>query len=123
MCDPDPHHRIGTIPAWCGNVLTATMARDLPADAFRSSLQPLIRSVTADAPMVEVMRAVIDESNAVVGVVSSYGRLVGTISERDILRCLPSSGTPGASAQAYARFLQLRALDVMADVRRDGDAV
>jgi predicted transcriptional regulator len=102
-------------------VLTAITARDVPAPAFRSSLQPLIRSVKADAPMAEVLRAVIDESNAVVGVVSTHGRLVGTISERDILRCLPPSGTPGASAQAYARFLQLRALDVMADVGRDGD--
>jgi len=102
-------------------VLTAITARDLPAPAFRSSLQPLTRSVKADAPVTEVMRAVIDESNAVVGVVSSYGRLVGTISERDILRCLPPSGTPGACGQAYARFLQLRALDLMAEVNLAGD--
>ena len=104
-------------------MLTAITGRDVPAPAFRSSLQPLIRSVKADAPMAEVMRAVIDESNAVVGVVSAYGRLVGTISERDILRCLPTSGTQAASAQAYARFLQLRALDVMADVNALGDEV
>lgn len=102
-------------------MLTAITGRDVPAPGFRSSLQPLTRSVKADAPMAEVMRAVIDESNAVVGVISSYGRLVGTISERDLLRCLPPSGTPGASAQAYARFLQLRALDVMAEVRLRGD--
>jgi hypothetical protein len=115
---------VGTIPACTEDVLSTTTARHVPAPAFRSPLQPLTRSVAADAPVSEVLRAVIDESNAVVGVVSSHGRLVGTISERDILRCLPPSGTPGASAQAYARFLQLRALDVMADVKlgaNDGD--
>lgn len=102
-------------------MLTASTDRPVPAPAFRSALQPLTRSVAADASMAEVLRAVIDESNAVVGVVSSYGRLVGTISERDILRCLPPAGTPGSSAQAYARFLQLRAVDVMADVKGNDD--
>lgn len=95
----------------------------VPAAAVHASLQPMVRSVAAGAPLTEVLRAVIDEANAVVGVVSSSGQIVGTISERDILRCLPPAGTPGAAGQAYARFLQLRAADVMADFDpyTDGD--
>ncbi len=102
-------------------MLSISTDRNAPAPAFRSALQPLMRLVDAGASLPEVLRAVIDESNAVVGVVSSSGRLVGSISERDILRCLPPAGSPSATGQAYARFLQLRAADVMADVSLDGD--
>jgi hypothetical protein len=48
--------------------------------------------------------------------------MVGTISERDILRCLPPASSPGAAAQSYARFLQLRAADVMADMDEGEEA-
>jgi CBS domain-containing protein len=49
-------------------------------------------------------------------VVSDAGRLLGTISERDVLHCLPPAASPGAAAIAYARFLGLRAVDVMAEI-------
>ena len=96
--------------------------RHISAPVVPALPQPLLRSVEAGATLSEVMRVVIDEANAVVGVVSSSGRLVGTISERDILRCLPPARSPGAAALAYARFLQLRAVDVMADVDDREDA-
>jgi len=103
-------------------VRSASTVRHIPAPAVPVAPRPLLRSVEAGATLSEVMRVVIDEANAMVGVVSSSGRLVGTISERDILLCLPPAGSPGAAALAYARFLQLRAVDVMADVDDREDA-
>ncbi len=94
----------------------------VPPPVVQAAVQPIVRSVAAGASLTEVLRAVIDEANSVVGVLSSSGRLVGTISERDILRCLPPAGSPGAAAQSYARFLQLRAADVMADVDEGDEA-
>jgi predicted transcriptional regulator len=101
-----------------------SMKSRVPVRRSQAAMLPIVRSVAAGDPITEVLRAVIDEANSVVGVISSCGQLVGTISERDILRCLPSAGTVGAAAQAYARFLQLRAADVMDDVDpvAEGDA-
>jgi len=81
----------------------------------RDAMHPLARSVDVGAPATDVVRAVVDESHPLVAVVTSTGRLVGTVSERDILQCLPPTCTPGAAALAYARFLELRAVDVMAE--------
>jgi CBS-domain-containing membrane protein len=78
-------------------------------------MNPLARSVHVSASVADLMLAVVDESHPVVAVVTSTGRLVGTVSERDILQCLPPAGSPGAAAVAYARFLELRAIDVMAE--------
>jgi CBS-domain-containing membrane protein len=97
-------------------VLAMSTRSRVPAPVVHAAVQPIVRSVAAGALLTEVLRAVIDEANSVVGVLSSSGQLVGTISERDILRCLPPASSPGAAAQAYARFLQLRAADVMDDV-------
>jgi CBS-domain-containing membrane protein len=94
----------------------------VPAPVVHAAVQPIVRSVAAGAPLTEVLRAVIDEANAVVGVLSARGQMVGTISERDILRCLPPASSPGAAAQSYARFLQLRAADVMADMDEGEEA-
>ena len=78
-------------------------------------MHPLARSVNVGAPVADVLRAVVDESHPLVAVVTSTGRLVGTVSERDLLQCLPPASSPGAAAVAYARFLELRAVDVMAE--------
>ena len=103
-------------------MLAMSTRSHVPAPVVHAAVRPIVRSVAAGAPLTEVLRAVIDEANAVVGVLSSTGQMVGTISERDILRCLPPGSSPGAAAQSYARFLQLRAADVMADMDEGEEA-
>ena len=114
-----PHPGLGTIPASTNNRARHVHQESRPAPVVHAAVRPIVRSVAAGAPLTEVLRAVIDEANAVVGVLSSTGQMVGTISERDILRCLPPGSSPGAS---YARFPQLRAADVMADMYESEEA-
>ena len=86
-----------------GTVLAMSTRSHVPPPVVHAAVQPIVRSVAAGAPLTEVLRAVIDEANSVVGVLSSSGQLVGTISERDILRCLPpasSSRRGGAGVRA-----------------------
>jgi CBS-domain-containing membrane protein len=100
---------------------TTTVRHISPAPALRrtqrvrDAMNPLARSVDVGASVADLIRAVVDESHPMVAVVTSTGRLVGTVSERDILQCLPPAASPGAAALAYARFLELRAIDVMAE--------
>ncbi len=102
-------------------MLSLTSIRSARGRDVAPAFQPSSRCVQAGASLQEVLRAVIDEENPVVGVVTSCGSLLGTISERDILRCLPPSGSPASAAQAYARFLQLRAVDVMSELEPEPD--
>jgi CBS-domain-containing membrane protein len=90
-------------------------ARHVPAALVRDAMHPVSRLVDAGAPIAELLRAIIDEANPVVAVVSASGRLIGTVSERDLLLCLPPAGSREAAAADYARFLGLRAADVMTE--------
>jgi CBS domain-containing protein len=78
-------------------------------------MHPISRTVEAGALVADLLRAVVDESHPVVAVVAASGRLLGTVSERDLLQCLPPAHPPEEAALAYVHFLGLRAVDVMAE--------